>query len=318
MAVYASDSLYAASSGSGTQVVQNAGATATSVSSSPNPSVTGQAVTFIAAVTSGAGVPAGTVTFLEGGNVLASGVAVDASGLASFVTSALAVGTHVITANFTGTGGWANSTGNDSGSPQVVSKAGTTAQLTSSSATTVFSQPVTFTARITANAPGSGLPSGTVTFKDGATVLGSGPLDATGRATLTTSVLTVGSHSITVTYGGDTNFNGSSSTALSQTVSKDPTTTTVTSSADPASVGQAVTFTATVSAKAPGTGTPTGTVTILDKGKTVATVALDPTGHAAYTTSALAQGAHQMTASYDGTTTFAGSVSPTLVQNIKK
>jgi hypothetical protein len=159
---------------------------------------------------------------------------------------------------------------------------------------------------------------GTVTFKDGATVLGSGPLDATGRAILTTSVLAVGSHSITATYGGDTNFNGSSSTALSQTVNPDPTTTTLTSSADPANVGQAVTFTATVSANAPGTGKPSGTVTILDKGKALATVALDATGKAAYTTSALAQGAHQMTASYAGTTGFAGSVSATLIQNIKK
>ena len=316
--VYASDTLYASSSGSGTQVVQNGGATATSVSSSPNPSVFGQAVTFTAVVTSGAGVPKGAVTFQEGTNVLASGVAVDATGRASFVTSALAVGTHVITANFTGTAGWANSSGNDSGFPQVVNKAGTTAQLSSSSATSVFSQPVTFTARVTANAPGGGAPAGTVTFKDGATILGSGPLDATGRAILTTSVLAVGSHSITATYGGDTNFNGSASTALSQTVNPDPPPTTLTSSADPARVGKAVTFTATVSANAPGAGTPSGTITILDKGKTVATVALDATGHAAYTTSALAQGAHQMTASYAGTAGLAGSVSPTLVENIKK
>jgi len=317
-AVYASDSLYAASSGGGTQVVQNGGATTTSVSSTPNPSAFGQVVTFTAVLTSGAGVPAGTVTFLEGANVLASGVNVVATGRASFVTSALAVGTHVITANFTGTGGWANSSGNDSGSPQVIGKAGTTAQLSSSSATTVFSQPVTFTATVTVNSPGSGVPSGTVTFKDGAVVLGSGSLDATGRATLTISVLAVGSHSITATYTGGTNFNGSSSTALSQTVNPDPTTTALTSSADPASAGQAVTFTATVTANAPVTGTPTGTVTIRDKGKTVATVALDATGHAAFTTSALAQGAHQMTATYDGTAGFAGSVSPTLVENIKK
>ena len=109
-----------------------------------------------------------------------------------------------------------------------------------------------------------------------------------------------------------------SSAALSQTVNRDPTTTTLTSSADPASVGQAVTFTATVSVSAPGTGTPSGMVTILDKGKTVATVALDATGKAAYTTSALAQGAHQMTASYAGSAGFAGSISPTLVENIKK
>jgi hypothetical protein len=140
-ALYASDSLYASSSGGRTQVVQS-GTTATSVSSSPNPSVFGQAVTFTALVASGAGVPTGTVTFQEGTTILASAVAVDATGRASFVTSALGVNTHVITANFTGTNGWTDSSGSDSGSPQVVNKSGTTAQVTSSSATAVFGQTV--------------------------------------------------------------------------------------------------------------------------------------------------------------------------------
>jgi hypothetical protein len=162
------------------------------------------------------------------------------------------------------------------------------------------------------------VPSSTVTFKDGAAVLGTAPLDGSGRATLTTSALAVGSHSITATYGGDTNFNGSSSTALIQTVNKNATTTTLASSADPASVGQAVTFTATVSANAPGTGKPSGSVTFLDKGKALASVALDAAGHASYTTSALTQGAHQITASYGGNTNFAGSTSSALVENIKK
>ena len=128
----------------------------------------------------------------------------------------------------------------------------------------------------------------------------------------------MGSHSITVAYPGDTSFNGSSSTALSQMVNKDTTTITLTSSADPASVRQAVTFTAAVSANAPGSGTPSGTLTFLDKGKAFASVTLDTAGNAYYTTSALAQGAHQITASYGGNATFAVGSSPTLVENIKK
>jgi hypothetical protein len=120
-AVYASDSLFAASSGNvvqGVQIVTSA--TATVLSSAPNPSLFGQSVTFTATVTSAAGVPAGTVTFTEGATTLASGVAVDGTGHAAFSTAALAVGSHTVTASFTGAAGWASSSGNDSAAPQVV------------------------------------------------------------------------------------------------------------------------------------------------------------------------------------------------------
>src|SRR5205085_914128 len=76
--------------------------TATTLSSAPNPSTAGQSVTFTATVTSGAGVPVGTVTFKEGTTTLASGVTVDSAGNASFSTSTLTGGSHTITATFTG------------------------------------------------------------------------------------------------------------------------------------------------------------------------------------------------------------------------
>src|SRR5574341_938608 len=101
-------------------------ATITTVSSAPNPSVFGQSVTFTATVTSnppGGGVPTGSVTFSEGATALASGVAVNGSGQAAFSTATLAVGSHVITAAFSGTGNWANSSGDDSAAPQVVNPA---------------------------------------------------------------------------------------------------------------------------------------------------------------------------------------------------
>src|SRR5205823_4827993 len=127
----------------------------------------------------------------------------------------------------------------------------------------VFGQPVTFTATVAAVAPGAGSPTGTVTFRDGSTTLGSATL-TNGTATLATSGLTAGSHTITVVFGGDTNFSTSTSAALTQTVNQASTTTAVTSSANPAVFGQPVTFTATVSAVAPSAGTPTGTVTFRD------------------------------------------------------
>ncbi len=94
--------------------------TTTALASSPNPSDSGQSVKFTAAVASTGGVPVGTVTFTEGANVLASAVPVNAAGQAAFSTSTLAVGSHTLTAAFTGIAGWTNSSGDNSAAPQVV------------------------------------------------------------------------------------------------------------------------------------------------------------------------------------------------------
>src|SRR5262249_57838363 len=94
--------------------------TATTVTSTPNPSTFGQSVTFTATVTAadaGAGVPVGKVTFLEGMKVLMANVSVDGTGHASFSTARLAVGGHTITAAFTGSDSWLNSSGDDSAKP---------------------------------------------------------------------------------------------------------------------------------------------------------------------------------------------------------
>jgi hypothetical protein len=86
--------------------------TATSIASSLNASDFGASVTFTATVTAGSPVNAGTVTFRDGATVLASGVAVDASGQASFTTSTLASGLHTVSATYDGTAHFASS--NDS------------------------------------------------------------------------------------------------------------------------------------------------------------------------------------------------------------
>jgi len=180
----------------------------------------------------------------------------------------------------------------------------------------VFGQPVTFTATVTANSPGAGTPTGTVTFKDGSSALGTGTLNGSGQATFTTSTLAVGSHSITASYGGDANFSGSTSSTLTQTVRKAGTTTLVSSSANPSVSGQAVTFTATVTAKSPGAGTPSGTVTFKDGSSTLGTGTLDSSGQATFVTSTLAVGSHSITASYGGDASFKGSTSPKFTQTV--
>ena len=87
-------------------------ATSTAVTSSPNPSLTGANVTFTATVTSGGSpVTTGTVTFTEGTTTLASNVALNAPGQATFSTTALAEGTHQITATYSGATGFLTSAG---------------------------------------------------------------------------------------------------------------------------------------------------------------------------------------------------------------
>jgi hypothetical protein len=81
-------------------------------------------VTFtatVAPVAPGTGTPTGTVDFLEGSTTLASGVTLDGSDQATFTTSSLAVGSHTITADYSGDTNFLASTGDDSASPQVVS-----------------------------------------------------------------------------------------------------------------------------------------------------------------------------------------------------
>jgi hypothetical protein len=95
--------------------------------------------------------------------------------------------------------------------------AATSTALSSSPNPSTVGQPVTFTATVTPTS-GSGTPTGTVTFMDGATTLVTGTLNASRQASFSTSSLSVGSHSITAVYGGDSNFTGSPSPALIQSV----------------------------------------------------------------------------------------------------
>ena len=102
-----------------------------------------------------------------------------------------------------------------------VTQGKTTVRLSSSANPAAYGQSVTFTATVGAVAPAAGTPTGTVTFKDGNTTLGTGTVNGSGTATFTTTNrLTVTTHSIKGVYGGDTNFTGSTSATLSQIVSK--------------------------------------------------------------------------------------------------
>ncbi len=204
---------------------------------------------------------------------------------------------------------------NASGSPQTVNLTGTgvavappvptptTTALAASSGSVAVGTSVTLTATVTPTS-GTPTPTGTVTFKDGATTLGTGTLNGSGVATYMTSTLALGSHSLTASYAGDSRNIASASNSVTVVITAGSTTTALTASASSIAVGSSVTFTATV------TGTsPTGTVTFKNGATTLGTGTLNGSGVATYTTSALATGSYSVTAVYAGDTDNASSTS---------
>jgi hypothetical protein len=188
------------------------------------------------------------------------------------------------------------------------------AAIESSTNPSVFGEQVAFTAKVTPGSANSNTPTGTVTFLDGAATLGTEAL-LNGTAMFDTGGLSTGSHNITVSYGGDSNFAASTSSILTQVVNHAATTTTLVSSLNPAALGQTVTFTATVAAESPGAGSPTGTVTLKDGATSIESGAVSA-GIATTNISTLTGGSHTITASYAGDANFIGSVSGGLSQNV--
>jgi hypothetical protein len=185
----------------------------------------------------------------------------------------------------------------------------TTTSLQSSPNPGTSRQAVTVTATVSSN---SGTPSGTVAFNEGSTVLGTGTLSG-GLAAMSISTLTVGSHSIIAVYGGDSIYQGSTSSALTQTVNTATTATVLQSSSNPSTVGQPVTLTATVSSI--GGGAPSGTVAF-QEGSTVLGTSTLSDGAATYSATSLRVGDNTITAVYSGDANFQASISPALTQTI--
>ena len=183
----------------------------------PIPRHLGQSVVFTAVEipnAPGVGTPTGTVTFKDGTTTLATETLT--GGTATFFTSRARDRHSLDHSNLRRQYSFQGQ--HVSRLSQTVNQASSTTSVTSSANPSVFGQSVTFTAQVSAVSPGAGTPTGTVTFKDGSTTLGTGSLSA-GTANFTTAALAVGSHSITAVYGGDTHFKTSTSPPLIQTVS---------------------------------------------------------------------------------------------------
>ena len=115
---------------------------------------------------------------------------------------------------------------------QVVNQSASGTVLVPSINPTVFGQSTVLTATVSPTSPGAGSPSGTITFKDSATTIGTATLN-NGVATLAVGALSVSTHSLTAVYSGDTNFSNSTSAAVNQVVNQSASGTVLVSSANP-------------------------------------------------------------------------------------
>jgi len=293
-----------------TQKVQ--AVTAIAVVASANPASAGASVQFTVTITAAGsngstGAITNNVVLMDGSATLAT-ITPDGAGLATFSTSALALGAHSITASYAGATYYAS--GVSPAYSETVQLATTSTVLSASANPSIYGASVTFTAMVI----GTGAaPTGTITFKDGATTLGTGTLNSSGKAVFTTSTLSVGSHSIVAAYGGDTNNSASNSAAMTQAVNKATSATTLASTPNPSSQGVYVQFTAVVTSNG---DAPTGTVAFMEGTNTLGSATLNANGVAAWSMNTLAMGQHTIVAVYQGDAANNTSSSASIEQNV--
>ncbi|MGO9085052.1 MAG: Ig-like domain repeat protein [Candidatus Sulfotelmatobacter sp.] len=186
--------------------------------------------------TSGSGTPTGSITFFNGTTQLGQVKLASGTASLSYNTSALAVGTYPITATYSGDSNFSASTAPPTTLTVTTLFATTTTEsitATPSSSESNVGSSVTCSATV-AHSSGSAVPTGTITFANGSTVLWSGTLGSNGTASWSTSTLAVGVYSVVASYSGDANYAPSSSSAAALnvvdfTVAASPTTVTISS-----------------------------------------------------------------------------------------
>ena len=290
--------------------------TTTTLTSSATTTDSGASVTLTATVTATAGTPTGTVTFYSGSTSLGTGT-LNAFGIATLSTTALATGTDSLTATYVAATGFAAST--STAVAVTVLPPATTTALASSANPSNYGSSITLTATVTAS---SGTPGGTVTFYNGSTSLGNGTLNGSGVATLATAAtaLPVGIDSLKAIYGGSSSYSTSTSSTLSETVNPAVPTVVLASSASSIVSNASVTLTATVTAS---TGTPTGTVTFYTfssndttTSTSLGSATLNGSGVATLATTALPVGTDLVTATYTATTDYSEASSTPLTETV--
>jgi uncharacterized protein YuzB (UPF0349 family) len=312
-AVYRGSRTFASSASSPLRQVVSVARTMTALGTSINPVVLNKPLKYSARVTGQySGAVTGTIGFKDGGTTVA--IVPLVNGQSAFTTQYSAPGFHVITASYSGD---SNNTSSVSGAitEQVTglpSKTITT--LASTLNPSIYGQKVTFMAQVTTSGPVP--PTGTVVFMwkyfTTTYTIGTATLNGAGVATLTKSNLNANPYPMIAVYRGDTNNLSSTSAVLNQTVLQTTSAATLTSSVNPSTVGQAITFAAKFTSP---TVIPSGPVTF-NAGITVLGTAQLSSGKAIFTTSTLPAGSTVVKVIYNGNSNIKGS-SASATQTVK-
>ncbi len=285
------------------------------MASSKTPSVIGDSLTVSVTVTPSSTVtPSGSVVLKDGATTLGI-VKLDTTGAASFDVSSLSVGTHALSASFPGD--YTNAANTSASYSQTIQQLATTTTLVSSANPSNGNALIHLTAKVTATVTNvtAGDLTGTVTIKDGATILGNGPISSEGVFSLDISSLSVADHLLVATYSGITNYAGSVSSTLDQKVILATTSVQLSSSATSVIADNSILFTAVVT----GNGSvPTGSVTFLDGLVSLGSASLNSAGQANLKLSGLSSGSHLLTARYGGDTADSGSVSAPVTETVSQ
>ena len=264
--------------------------------------------------------PTGTVSLYDGATKLATAtLGIDSTGQngaakISASTKGVPQGKYSVEVVYSGDANYYPVTG----SPFTVnissSLTATTTTLTAAPSTVILGNTLTLTAHVGPEANNTE-PTGTVTFSSGSTTLGSAKLNSGGSASisLTASGVPVGTYNVIASYGGDTNYQSSTSAAVPvNVISQGTTTTTITATPASQSQGGAVSLVVTVTPQQPdGSPPPSGAVSLALNGSNLTTLTLaGGSATLSASTTGLATGSYPLTAKYSGSATYVGSTSP--------
>jgi hypothetical protein len=285
-ASYSGDANFNPGSANFTQVVSQQPVGTVTLSSSANPATFGLVVTFTATVPAGA---TGTITFTIDGAPQTPIVLTGTQ--AQFALSNLAVGSHSVTATYSGNANFLGAT--SSVLTEVIGQGLGNVGISASPSPSTVGQTVTFLATVPVGA------TGTITFSVDGTAVSTQPV-VSGQASFSTATLSLGNHTISVTYSGDAHFAAGSNSVVQAVNTPAPALLSLTSSQNPSQVGQPVTFTVTVSNALVASAVNGVPVAFYD-GTTPLGIATAQNGQAALTTSALLAGSHTISAQVPGT-----------------
>jgi hypothetical protein len=268
-----------------------------------------------AVVASHVGTPTGTVTITDttaSGTITICSSTLDRTGSTGFCflgPNTLPVGSNQITSTYGGDGNFLGSSTQRTITVLAVQPTTTTLTLSAPSVPFDAEQTEIFTATVTPAT--SGTPTGTVTVRTGTTTICTITLSGgTGTCRPTSGrLLRPGSYPITATYGGDTTNTTSSDTSQTLVVAKEPTTTVLTMSADTIAVGAEDAEVFSVEVDPATAGTPTGNVTVKAGVVAICTISLATNASCSPPPSLFKVGTYQITATYNGDSTYAASTS---------